>query len=139
MLTTGLVLVALIQIQGAVAAVAPRVLDSGDQSNMDDGRQVVARTAAELNTLWRLHAPDRPQPGVNFATEMVVGVFIGSRPSAGFAVEILGVEERGGATVVRYRETAPGRDAITAQVITSAYQLVAVPKRTGEVRFEKQP
>ncbi len=142
MLTTGLVLVALIQIQGAKAAVAvvtPRVLDSGDQSNMDDGRQVVARTAAELNTLWRLHAPDRPQPGVNFATEMVVGVFIGSRPSAGFAVEILGVEERGGATVVRYRETAPGRDAITAQVITSAYQLVAVPKRTGEVRFEKQP
>lgn len=137
MLTTGLLLVALLQ--GAAAAVAPRVLDSGDQSNMDDGRQIVVRTAAELNTLWRLHAPDRPQPSVNFSTEMVVGVFIGSRPTAGFAAEILGVEARGGATVVRYRQTAPGRDAITAQVITSAYQLVAVPRRTGEVRFEKQP
>ena len=35
------------------------------------------------------------QPKVDFATEMVVGVFLGSRPSAGFAVEILAVEEQG--------------------------------------------
>ena len=70
---------------------------------------------------------------------MVIGVFMGSRPSAGFAVEILAVEERAGATVVSYREKAPARDAVAAQVITSAYQLVAVPRRTGEVRFEKQP
>jgi hypothetical protein len=70
---------------------------------------------------------------------MVVGVFMGSRPSAGFAVEILAVEERAGATVVSYREKVPPRDAVAAQVITSAYQLVAVPRRMGEVRFEKQP
>ncbi len=96
MLTAMLLLAALLQ-----AAPAPRVLDSGDQSNMDDARQAVVRTAAELNALWRLHAPERQQPKVNFATEMVVGVFIGSRPSAGFAVEILAVEERAGATVVQ--------------------------------------
>jgi hypothetical protein len=132
---TRVVLLALL-LQGAPAL---RVLESGDQSNMDDGRQAIIRTAAELNTLWRLHAPDRPQPAVNFATEMVIGVFMGSRPSAGFAVQILGVDERGGAIVVLYRETVPARDAVTAQVITSAYQLVAVPRRTGEVRFEKQP
>lgn len=133
MLTRILLLAALVQ-----GAAAPRVLDAGDQSNMDDGRQAVVRSAAEWTALWRLHAPDRPQPNVDFATEMVVGVFVGSRPSAGFAVEILGVEETGGTTVVRYRETVPGRDAITAQVITSAYQLVAVPRRAGPVRFEKQ-
>jgi hypothetical protein len=132
-------LIRLFLMAALIQGVAPlRVLDSGDQSNMDDGRQVVVRTAAELNALWRLHAPERPQPTVNFSAEMVVGVFIGSRPSAGFAVEILGVEDLGGATVVRYRETVPGRQAVTAQVITSAYQLVAVPRRAGEVRFEKQ-
>jgi hypothetical protein len=134
MLTAMLLLAALLQ-----AAPAPRVLDSGDQSNMDDARQAVVRTAAELNALWRLHAPERQQPKVNFDTEMVVGVFIGSRPSAGFTVQILSVEEQGGATIVRYRETVPPRGGIAAQVITSAYQLVAVPRRTGDVRFEKQP
>jgi hypothetical protein len=134
MLTAMLLLAALLQ-----AAPAPRVLDSGDQSNMDDARQAVVRTAAELNALWRLHAPERQQPKVNFDTEMVVGVFIGSRPSAGFTVQILSVEEQGGTTIVRYRETVPPRGGIAAQVITSAYQLVAVPRRTGDVRFEKQP
>ena len=53
----------------------------------------------------------------------------GSRPSAGFAVEILGVEERAGRSIVRYRETAPreGRDHRAGDHI--AYQLVAVPRR----------
>ncbi len=133
MLTRLLLVAALVQ-----GPAAPRVLDSGDQSNMDDGRQAVVRSPAELSALWRLHAPGRPEPKVNFATEMVVGVFVGSRPSAGFAVEITGVDEQGGTTVVHYRETVPARDAIAAQVITSAYQLVAVPRRTGDVRFEKQ-
>ena len=133
---TRLLLMVAIALQGTAGL---RVLDSGDQSNMDDSRQAIVRTAGELDALWRLHAPDRPQPKVNFSTEMVIGVFMGSRPSAGFTVEILGVEEQGGATLVRYRETVPPRGGIAAQVITSAYQLVAVPRRTGEVRFEKQP
>jgi protease stability complex PrcB-like protein len=114
-----------------------RQLDKGDQSNVDDARQAVARTADEYNTLWRLHTPDRPQPKVDFAKEMVVGVFMGSRPTAGFAIEIVGTREEGGALVVQYRETRPARGMITAQVITSAYHIVAMPSRPGAVRFER--
>lgn len=114
-----------------------RLLDKGDQSNMDDARQVVARTADEYNTLWRLHAPDRPQPKVDLSKEMIVGVFMGSRPTAGFAVEVVGSREEAGALVVQYRETRPARGLITAQVITSAYHIVAMPARTGTIRFER--
>jgi hypothetical protein len=39
--------------------------------------------------------------------------------------------------VVLYRETAPSRDTITAQVIVSPYDLVVIPRRTGTVTFEK--
>ena len=114
-----------------------RPLDKGDQSNMDDARQAVARTAAEWNALWRQHSPDRPQPKVDFTREMVVGVFMGSRPTAGFAVEMIGTREESGALVVQYRETRPARGMVSAQVITSAYHIVAMPARAGDVKFER--
>lgn len=128
-----LVLATLMQQSGAPL----RQLDKGDQSNVDDARQTVARTADEYNTLWRLHAPDRPQPKVDFPKEMVVGVFMGSRPTAGYAIEIVGSRAEAGALVVQYRETRPARGLVTAQVITSAYHIVAMPSRPGAVRFER--
>jgi hypothetical protein len=114
-----------------------RVLDKGDQTYVDEARQVVARTAPEWTTLWRQHSPDRPRPAVDFAREMVAGVFLGSRPSAGFAVDIVSARDEHGALVVRYRETIPPPGIITAQVITSPYCLVALPRRDGDVRFER--
>jgi hypothetical protein len=114
-----------------------RILDKGEQSNMDDGRQAVVRSPDEWQALWRLHAPDRPQPVVDFSREMVAAVFLGTRPTAGFSVEILDWREEAGALVVRYRETRPAKGLLTAQVITSAYAIVALPRRDGAVRFER--
>ena len=116
-----------------------RVLDKGDQSNVDEARQVVVRTAAGWTGLWRQHAPDRQRPNVDFARDMVAGVFLGSRPSAGFAIDVVGARDEDGNLVVRYRETRPPAGAVTAQVITSAYCIVALPRRDGEVRFERVP
>jgi hypothetical protein len=116
-----------------------RVLDKGDQSNVDEGRQIVVRTAAGWTALWRQHAPDRPRPAVDFARDMVAGVFLGSRPSAGFAIDVVSARDEHGNLVVRYRETTPRPGAVTAQVITSAYCIVALPRHDGEVRFERVP
>jgi hypothetical protein len=114
-----------------------RILDKGEQSNMDDSRQAVVRSPEEWQALWRLHAPDRPQPAVDFSREMVAAVFLGTRPTAGFSIEILDWREESGALVVRYRETRPAKGLLTAQVITSAYAIVALPRRDGAVRFER--
>lgn len=114
-----------------------KTLDQGAQSNVDTARHVVVRTQAEWTALWQEHAGERKRPAVNFANDMALGVFMGSRPTAGFRVEILSATPHEGKLVVRYRETTPGRDAMTAQVITSAYHLVAVPKFSGEITFEK--
>jgi hypothetical protein len=114
-----------------------RVLDKGDQSNVDEARQVVVRTAAAWTALWRQHAPDRQRPKVDFARDMVAGVFLGSRPSAGFAIDVVSAGDEHGTLVVRYRETRPPPGAVTAQVITSAYSIVALPRRDGDVRFER--
>jgi hypothetical protein len=124
-------------LQGLQGATPMRLLDKGDHSNMDDARQAVARTAGDWKTLWQQHSPDRPQPQVDFAKEMVVGVFLGSRPTAGFTIEVVGVAQKDAALVVQYRQTQPSRDAVTAQVITSPYHLVALPTFAGDVRFER--
>jgi hypothetical protein len=114
-----------------------RILDRGPQSLIATERLVVARDDGEWSRLWAAHAPTRPRPPVNFATEMVVGVFAGTRPTAGYAVEIAGWREAAGVVVVGYREAAPGRDLMTAQVLTSPYELVTIPQHAGQLTFER--
>jgi protease stability complex PrcB-like protein len=126
--------------QPATTAPTMKTIDKGEHSNMDDAAQVVAKTAQEWQRLWQKHAPDRPRPAaVDFSKEMVLGVFLGSRPTAGYMVEIASATQSNGTLVVRYRESAPPRGAITAQVLTSPYHLVTVPFFPGDVKFEKEP
>ena len=44
-----------------------RTIAKGDQSNVDDARQVLVRTEAEWTKLWQQHAPDHPKPAVDFS------------------------------------------------------------------------
>jgi hypothetical protein len=114
-----------------------RSIDRGAQSEVGAARQVTVRDRDGWTSLWRAHGSSRPLPDIDFSREMVVGVFLGSRPTAGFAVEIVGYREAGSDVVVQYRETTPAPDAITAQVIVSPYHLVTIPRRSGNVTFEK--
>ena len=121
------------------AADLMRTIDKGTHSSVDDARTVTVRSADAWAKLWRAHAADKAPPAVDFSKEMVVGVFLGSRPTAGYTVEIIGAQAEPDALVVRYRVGSPDRDMMTAQVITTPYHLVAVPRRAGEVSFEKIP
>ena len=122
----------------AQGGVEPRTIDKGDQSNIDSRREVAVRTAAEWQKLWQQHSPDRPMPSVDFSKEMVVGVFLGSRPTAGYGVAIVKTIDADGVLHVQYRESAPGRDAITAQILTFPYHLAALSKSPSiDVTFEK--
>jgi len=121
-------------------AMAPQPMTSiarGAQSAVETPRQLVVRSEAEWKTLWQEHAPDRPAPAVDFTRDMVIGVFLGTRTTGGYGVEITGTRQDRGSLIVEYRETRPGRGAITAQVITTPFHLVAIPRFAGDVRFEK--
>jgi len=135
-----LMLVPLILVVNSVSAQTqgPRTIEKGEQSNIADATQVVARTEAEWTRLWQQHAPGRPRPAIDFSKETVIGVFMGSRPNAGFSTAVVSATEGGGALIVRFTETRPARGAPTAQVITFPYHLVAIPKVTAtSVKFEK--
>jgi hypothetical protein len=119
---------------------APRTIEKGDQSNIESAKQILVRTEAELRKLWQEHAPDRPMPKVDFSREMVVGVFMGSRPNAGFSTAIVSATVANGALMVRYSENKPVAGSVTAQILTFPYHLVAIPKAdVKDVKFEKAP
>jgi protease stability complex PrcB-like protein len=118
---------------GGAAALA-RVA-KGDMSGVQTMRQVTVRTAAEWQKLWKEHSPDEKMPAVDFNSNMVVGIFLGSKPSAGYQVEILNVRPEGNDLVVEYAQKQPGRGMMSAQMLTEPYDLVAVPKHAGPVRF----
>ncbi len=116
---------------------AVRTVDKGEQSNIDEAKQVVVRTEAEWTRLWQQHSPDRKRPAVDFSKEMVVGVFMGSRPTAGYNVSVVSTFAKDGNVLVRYQESTPRPGAMTAQVLTFPYHLVAIPTATGDLKFEK--
>jgi hypothetical protein len=106
-------------------------------SPVDEAKQVVARTPTEWTAVWRQHAGETPAPKVDFRSRTVVAVFLGSRPSAGYAVEITGTREQGGILTVEWRESRPPRGQITAQVMTSPAHIATIPKFAGEITFHK--
>ena len=112
-------------------------IDQGTTTYVDMRRTVVVRTPEEWAKLWKSHSPNQPLPAIDFSTTMVVGVFMGARPTAGFSTEIVHVRNENGGLVVEYKETEPRRGAITAQVVTAPYHLIAVPRQDGEVSFQK--
>jgi hypothetical protein len=114
-----------------------QTLNSDMMSGIDQPQQVVARTAAEWQALWQRHAPGRPLPTVDFTADMVVGVFLGSRPSGGYQAEITSVTSEENVLVVQWAERRPGPGQMAAQVMTSPSHLVKVPRHAGEVRFAK--
>jgi hypothetical protein len=70
---------------------------------------------------------------------MVLAVFLGSRPSSGFDVQITNVRRDGELLLVTWAERRPGRDQMAAQVMTAPAHLVTVPRFEGAVRFQKAP
>jgi len=120
------------------AAPAPiRTVGKGPMSAIETARQVTVRSADEWAALWKENGAQAPLPAVDFSREIVLGVFAGTRPTAGYGIEIVRAVGTTETLVIEYIETAPSRGAITAQVLTSPYHLVAIPRHDGSISFKK--
>jgi protease stability complex PrcB-like protein len=107
----------------------------GEMSAIDEPREVVVRDAAAWSKLWKEHNWNDPAPAVDFTRRMVIGVFLGTRQTAGYTVEVTGVTEDAGSLAVRYTERRPATRDVTAQILTMPFHLVSVAAHTGPVRF----
>jgi hypothetical protein len=112
-------------------------LGRGDLSRIEDSRDVVVRTAAEWSTLWQEHAGKGKPPAVDFTRSIVIAVFLGSRQSAGYTVEITRIEKDGTGLVVTSREQRPAPGDMVAQMLTSPFHIVRTDAHSGPVRFTR--
>jgi hypothetical protein len=134
-----LLLLAVLNIAAMAQTLTFTTVAKGDASEQQTGRQVTIRTAAEWKTLWKEHAPTEKMPAVDFNKDMVVGIFLGTKPSAGHEVEIVGVRAEEKDLIVEYVQKQPGRGTLAAQILTEPYHLVSLPKHAGTVRFVHVP
>jgi PrcB C-terminal len=111
----------------------------GDLSGQQIAKQITIRTPAEWKALWKDHSPTEKMPVIDFTKSMIVGIFLGSKPSAGYEVEIVGVRAQEKDLVVEYVQKQPGRGTLAAQILTEPYHIVSVPQHAGTVRFIHVP
>jgi PrcB C-terminal len=137
------VLVSSVLLTAVAAAQSPQAsftsIAKGDASGQQTARQVTVRTDAEWTSLWKDHAPTVKMPSVDFAKQMVVGMFLGTKPSTGHEVEIVGVRMQENDLIVEYVQKQPGRGTMSAQILTEPFHLVTVPQHAGTVRFIHVP
>lgn len=110
-----------------------------DVSDQQTAREATVRTLADWQAVWKAHSPNEKLPVVDFATRMVVGVFLGTKPSNGYEVEIVGARTDGDALVVEHVRRQPKRGTITAQILTQSYHLITVPRHADPVKFVQVP
>ena len=110
----------------------------GDLSGVDEPRQVVIRTVEEWQALWTEHSGGTSVPDVDFSRSLVAGVFQGSRPTAGFQVEITGGTRRTGRVVVpEHGERRPPAGQPVAQILTAPFHMISLSRDVGEVRLQR--
>ena len=128
--------VALAAPQAVLEELTPTTIAQGTDSAITEPRQVVARTTDEWRALWSAHSSGA-LPSVDFSRAIVVGIFLGSRPTPGYRVTVVGATAKDATAVVRFVEDRPDQDAILPQVLTTPFHLVTLPARVQSVTLQR--
>lgn len=107
------------------------VMGQGNQAvGFEDQRFLLVQGESTLRTLWnrahgsQLQVPRVPE--VDFSRETVLALFLGTKPTGGFGLEVERVTLVQGELFVDVRTVEPGPDAITTQALTSPWVMVRV-------------
>jgi hypothetical protein len=102
----------------------------GARSGVRDPLQIVIRSQAEWDALWKRHVSIEtnppPPPAIDFNKQIVIGVFLGEKPTGGYDVEIIRTEQSDSALVIHYREKSPLPGSIVIQAVTQPFHIIQV-------------
>ncbi|MBI4051065.1 MAG: protease complex subunit PrcB family protein [Elusimicrobia bacterium] len=76
-------------------------------------------------------------PPVDFKKYFAVIIFLGSRPTGGFAVQFLEPKQEKEKTVVRYRVKTPGKGSFVIQAFTQPYAIRLFPKTSSDIQIQE--
>lgn len=112
-------------------------ISQGAASGIADPQEIVIESEQEWQKLWERHDPSgSAAPRVDFATQVVVGIFAGQRPTAGYQVQIVKVEREKNRIIVIYQLKSPPTDALVAQVLTQPFIIIRIPRLNLPIQFK---
>ena len=115
------------------------VLLKGSHSNFEKPSLKVIKNNDELKQLFGVlnstKSPSDKIPEVQFNKNIVVGLFMGTKNSSGFSIEINHIDYKPDETVIEYRETTPKGRVMT--VMTSPFQLAKINRTNTPIKFQK--
>jgi hypothetical protein len=109
----------------------------GQVSSMEQPKNVVARSSDQWHAFYRPLTPgaELEPPNFDWDKRMLIAVALGTRPSGGYAVEIVRVSRTRKRWIVHARETKPQPGSFQTTMITSPFDCIATPRFDGEVLF----
>lgn len=119
-------------------------IDKGVYSGVSEREMVAVRFEEEWDRLWARHvskiSDQKAAPRVDFAKDMVVGVFAGEKPSGGHEIEIIKIVSGEKTMTVFFRETGPSSGDIVTAAMTQPYHLVKTDRHDLRIEFiEAEP
>ena len=114
-----------------------QTVGKGFRSGIQAPLQIAARSQSEWTALWRQHASldssSQQPPAIDFEKEIVIGLFLGDKPTGGYDVQISRVERNNDALTIYYQEKSPLPGAMVTQALTQPFHIVRI---IGEVNSD---
>mmetsp|Transcript_36040 Transcript_36040/g.39833 ORF Transcript_36040/g.39833 Transcript_36040/m.39833 type:complete len:202 (-) Transcript_36040:101-706(-) len=115
-----------------------QTIEHGFDSGFKNSAQEVFRLSSEFEALWQSHStifsPPPNIPEVDFESDMVLGVFLGTQNSGGYDIEIKSIEENDSEISVKCETKGPLGGIVTC-ALTQPFHIVKISKSTKPVRF----
>jgi hypothetical protein len=113
-----------------------KTLDANFYCKQTTPSQHVVRGNNEWQDLWNIICPyDTKPPRVDFNKEMVLGVFLGQKPSAGYDIEISSLIEKDDCLEVYVKKTKPSPGSMCASVLTQPYHVISTEKVNKDIKY----
>ena len=93
-----------------------------------EGHAAMAENDAEYRALWSNLIGAGEPPAVDFTRDTAVVLIASQKPSGGYVISVRGVSRSDNALVVDAPVTAPPEGAMTIQVLTTPFIVIAVPR-----------
>jgi hypothetical protein len=110
---------------------------TGNQGPSATESQELVESPDAFEKYWQNLEGEKTPPAVDFATQAVVVLMAGEKPTAGYSIRVTRLEETPDQVIVHYAVIAPPTDAVLAQIITRPWSMQVVPKPSKPVGFQK--
>lgn len=115
-------------------------VNRGYQSGVMHATIVEVHDRSAWEELWNTHNNGdfsaTAAPDIDFERYLVVAVYLGSRPSGGYDVEIKRIVAGAGKATLHVAETYPGKGCVVITVQTTPYHYVMVTKPADRIPFD---